>query len=57
MPDMKEIISAPEFRKLLADRGQVPVATPPVRAIQSYIKAEQDKWGVLVEKLGLKGSQ
>jgi tripartite-type tricarboxylate transporter receptor subunit TctC len=55
--DMKTIISTPEFRKLLTDRGQVAVATPSIEGIQRYIKAEQDKWGMLVEKLGLKGSQ
>ncbi len=55
--DMKGIISTPEFRKMLTDRGQVAVATPSISGIQSYIKSEQDKWGVLVEKLGLKGSQ
>jgi tripartite-type tricarboxylate transporter receptor subunit TctC len=55
--DMKQITNTPEFRKLLLDRGQVPVATPSVDGIKAYIKAEQDKWGSLVETLGLKGSQ
>ena len=55
--DMKAIISTAEFRKLLTDRGQVAVATPSIEGIKSYIKSEQDKWGALVEKLGLKGSQ
>lgn len=53
---MKQITNTPEFRKLLLDRGQVPVETPSIDAIKSYIKAEQGKWGSLVEKLGLKGS-
>jgi len=55
--DMNMIISTPDFRKMLTDRGQVAVATPSIEGIQRYIKSEQDKWGVLVEKLGLKGSQ
>ena len=55
--DMKRITNTPEFRKLLLDRGQVPVDTPPVEGIQAYIKAEQDKWGSLVRRLGLEGSQ
>jgi len=46
-----------EFRKFLLDRGQVPVATPPIDSIRAYIKSEQDKWGSLVRKLGLEGSQ
>ena len=55
--DMKKITNTPEFRKLLLDRGQVPVDTPSVDGIKAYIKSEQDKWGSLVRKLGLEGSQ
>jgi tripartite-type tricarboxylate transporter receptor subunit TctC len=55
--ETKAITTTPEFRKLLLDRGQVPVDTPPVEGIKAYIKAEQDKWGSLVQKLGLAGSQ
>jgi tripartite-type tricarboxylate transporter receptor subunit TctC len=54
---MKKITNTPEFRKLLLDRGQVPVDTPSVEGIKSYIKSEQEKWGTLVRKLGLEGSQ
>jgi len=55
--ETKKITTTPEFRKLLLDRGQVPVATPSIDGIRAYIKSEQDKWGSLVERLGLKGSQ
>ncbi len=55
--ETKKITDAPEFRKLLLDRGQVPVNSPPVEGIRAYIKSEQNKWGSLVERLGLKGSQ
>jgi tripartite-type tricarboxylate transporter receptor subunit TctC len=55
--ETKKITNTPEFRKLLLDRGQVPVDTPSVDGIKAYIKSEQDKWGSLVERLGLKGSQ
>jgi hypothetical protein len=30
---------------------------PPVEGIRAYIKSEQEKWGTLVRKLGLEGSQ
>jgi tripartite-type tricarboxylate transporter receptor subunit TctC len=55
--ETKKITNTPEFRKLLLDRGQVPVDSPAVEGIKAYIKSEQDKWGSLVERLGLKGSQ
>jgi tripartite-type tricarboxylate transporter receptor subunit TctC len=54
--ETKSITTTPEFSKLLLDRGQVPVDSPPVDGIKSYIKSEQDKWGSLVRKLGLAGS-
>jgi tripartite-type tricarboxylate transporter receptor subunit TctC len=55
--ETRTLTTTPEFRKFLLDRGQVPVATPPVEGIRAYIKSEQDKWGSLVRRLGLEGSQ
>jgi tripartite-type tricarboxylate transporter receptor subunit TctC len=55
--ETKKATTTPEFRKFLLDRGQVPVETPSVEGIRAYIKSEQDKWGALVRKLGLEGSQ
>ncbi len=55
--DMKKITNTPEFRKLLLDRGQVPVDSPPIEGIKRYIASEQEKWGTLVRRLGLEGSQ
>jgi tripartite-type tricarboxylate transporter receptor subunit TctC len=55
--ETKAITTTPAFRKFLEDRGQVPIASPPPDGIRAYIKAEQDKWGSLVRRLGLEGSQ
>jgi tripartite-type tricarboxylate transporter receptor subunit TctC len=55
--ETRKFTTSPEFHKYLLDRGEAPVNTPPVAGIQAYIKSEQNKWGMLVEKLGLKGSQ
>lgn len=54
--ETKAITMTPEFRQFLLVRGQVPVDTPSVEGIQAYIKAEQEKWGSLVRRLGLAGS-
>ena len=56
--EMKRIMEAPEMRKKVADIGLIPHRhrarrTPDAR----YIKAEGEKWGTLVRKLGLQGSQ
>jgi tripartite-type tricarboxylate transporter receptor subunit TctC len=55
--ETRKATTSPEFRKQLLDRGQVPVASPPPDGIRAYIKSEQEKWGALVRRLGLAGSQ
>jgi tripartite-type tricarboxylate transporter receptor subunit TctC len=55
--EMKKIMSDPEMKKRSADIGLIPFDTPSVAGMNDYIKAERVKWGALVEKIGLKGSQ
>lgn len=55
--EMKKIMSDPEMKKRVADIGLIPVDTPSVDGINDYIKAERVKWGALVKKIGLEGSQ
>lgn len=55
--EMKKIMAEPEIRSRAAAIGLVPVDTPSVEGINDYIKSERVKWGTLVEKIGLKGSQ
>ena len=55
--EMKKIMSDPEMKAKAANIGLIPFDTPSVDGINDYIKAERVKWGALVEKIGLKGSQ
>ena len=55
--EMKRIMAAPEMQKRIADLGLLPLETPPIPEIDAYIKSEQAKWGGIVRKLGLEGSQ
>jgi len=55
--EMKRIMSAPDMKKRAADIGLLPLDSPPVEGIKRYIKSEQDKWGSLVKKLGLEGTE
>lgn len=54
--ETRAITTTTQFQRFLQDRGQVPIDTPSIEGIQEYIKAEQDKWGSLVRRLGLAGS-
>jgi putative tricarboxylic transport membrane protein len=55
--EMARIMPAPDMKKRAADIGLLPVDSPSVDGIRSYIKSEQEKWGSLVRKLGLEGSE
>jgi tripartite-type tricarboxylate transporter receptor subunit TctC len=54
--EMKKIMSAPDMKEKAANIGLIPIDSPSVAGMQDYIKAERDKWGGLVEQLGLKGT-
>jgi tripartite-type tricarboxylate transporter receptor subunit TctC len=55
--EMQKIMSDPEMKKRAADIGLIPIDSPSVDGINGYIKSERVKWGTLVEKIGLKGTQ
>ena len=55
--EMKRIMKIPEMHKRIADIGLIPLDIASVEATRDYIKAEGEKWGSLVRKLGLEASQ
>jgi len=55
--EMQKIMTAPDIVEKAANIGLIPITPPSVEETSAYIKSEQAKWGALVEKLGLKGTQ
>ena len=55
--EMKRIMEEATMRKKIADIGLLPLDIASVEATRDYIQAEGEKWGSLVRKLGLQGSQ
>ena len=55
--EMKRIMEEPGMRKKIADIGLIPLDIASVEQSRAYIKAEGEKWGSLVRKLGLEASQ
>ncbi len=55
--DMKKIMGAPEMQKKIADLGLIPLDPPSLADTRAYVESERTKWGALVRKLGLEGSQ
>ena len=52
-----EIMSTPDMKKRAADIGLMPIDFAADRRHPPYITSEQEKWGSLVRKLGLEGTQ
>ena len=55
--DMKQIMDEPNIKQQAANIGLIPIDTPSVGDIRSYIRAEREKWGDLVKALGLAGTE
>jgi tripartite-type tricarboxylate transporter receptor subunit TctC len=55
--DMNAIMANPDMQKKITNIGLLPVGTPSIAEIQKFIASERDKWGTLIRKLGLEGSQ
>jgi len=55
--EMKRVLAEPEIKQRIETIGLIPFDTPGIEALRAYRKSEQEKWGALVKKLGLEGSQ
>jgi tripartite-type tricarboxylate transporter receptor subunit TctC len=55
--DMKHIMATPELRQKILNIGLIPHETASIDGIRDYIRSETEKWGALVRRLGLAGSQ
>lgn len=55
--EMKRIMAESEIQNRMRGIGLIPVDSPSVEGIQKYVNDEEAKWGGIVRKLGLAGSQ
>jgi tripartite-type tricarboxylate transporter receptor subunit TctC len=55
--EMARIMAQPAMQRHEADLGLIPFDSPSVEGITGYLASEREKWGALVKKLGLEGSQ
>ena len=55
--EMKRIMTDPTIKSRVETLGLLPVDTPSPEGIDAYFAGEREKWGALVRKLGLEGSQ
>jgi len=55
--ELRAILSEPEIRAFIADRGLIPVASPPPEELQRFVKSEIVRWGRVVEQASAAASQ
>ena len=55
--EMTRILKLPEVNKVITNLNLIPVAPGSIEENQQYIAAEAKKWGDLIRKLGLAGTQ
>jgi tripartite-type tricarboxylate transporter receptor subunit TctC len=55
--ELRAIMAEPDIQKDFADRGVIPVVSPPPEALQGYVRSEIVRWGKVVEQAGATGSQ
>jgi tripartite-type tricarboxylate transporter receptor subunit TctC len=55
--EMTAIMSDAEMQKRAANIGLLPLNPPSIEETQKYLASEREKWGSLVRKLGLAGTQ
>ena len=54
--EMKKIMADPEMIKMTEKIGLIPVQSPDIKGIETYLASERDKWGGLVKQIGLEGT-
>lgn len=55
--EMTKIMSDPEMKQKVTNIGLLPIDSPSLIDTEKYLVSERAKWGSLVKKLGLEGSQ
>lgn len=55
--EMKKIMSDPEMQQKATTIGLLPIDPPSIADTEIYLASEREKWGSLVRKLALEGSQ
>jgi tripartite-type tricarboxylate transporter receptor subunit TctC len=55
--EMTRIMREPEMQRRVTDIGLLPIEPPSTADTETYLRSEREKWGSLVKKLGLEGSQ
>ena len=55
--ELKKIMAMPDVKQVVDRTGVVPVVSPPLSDLRTFIVSEKARWGKVVQQAGLAGSQ
>jgi tripartite-type tricarboxylate transporter receptor subunit TctC len=55
--DIRAVIKTPEIWQQMITMGLIPIDTPPVDELQNFVKSEIVRWGDIVRKIGIAGTE
>jgi tripartite-type tricarboxylate transporter receptor subunit TctC len=55
--ELKGIIAVPEIRQQLVNIGMIPLSSAPPEELPRFIKSEIERWGEIVRRAGVAGSE
>jgi tripartite-type tricarboxylate transporter receptor subunit TctC len=55
--EMQRIMAAPDMQQKATNIGLLPINPPSIKDTEKYLADEREKWGSLVKKLDLAGTQ
>lgn len=55
--ETRSIIATPDVQKLFSDTGNIPLVSPAPAQLQAFLKSEIVRWGRVVERAGIAGSE
>jgi tripartite-type tricarboxylate transporter receptor subunit TctC len=55
--EIKMLVAQPEIQQQIIKMGLIPVDTPSVEQLKSFVASEIARWGKFVQQAGIAGSQ
>jgi tripartite-type tricarboxylate transporter receptor subunit TctC len=55
--ELKAVMALPEVQEAVGRTGVVPVVSPPLDELARFVVSEKERWGKIVQQVGLAGTQ
>jgi tripartite-type tricarboxylate transporter receptor subunit TctC len=55
--ELMSVLARPEFRSRIIDGGMLPMDNPTVEGLEDFVRSEIVRWGGVVRRAGLAGSE